>query len=467
MDRTVAVGLAPPPGPLGPAGLMARGTGDVLLETARRFADAHRRLGVEHVGFSVDGEVHEHLRADGLLDAMREVLQARPVPVTPRTELVALARAARHHRVVDPGTTLLVELDDGVARVARLEDGHPVRGGRVGLRDLRELAGLAAARPDGSWLDVAMSVVRPLWGGVGDDVGQVVLAGAPAVALGRQVAGRTWRRPVRVADGVTVGVAALLELTLDSSMPEVAGAAVVGAGLLAERGLPSLVCTDADRVEGHLLDALGSDASTPLPVRLVEATGTPTPQARHVADLAVALFDGLHAAVGLVPGDRDVLEAAALLHDLARAEGPGHHRRAAQRILDLSAHGVSPRDLVEVACVVRSQRGRAPGGHVPVFLRLPAERRAAVGRLVALLRLAIGLDRGGDGAVEGVHVTIDDAPTGGTGLVAVEPGLVCVEVFGDRLDLALYGARGAARYVEHALGVRLVVRTADPLAATP
>lgn len=485
MDRTVAVGLSRVL-----AGTDGRGsdsgTGDVLRETARRFHDAHTRLDVDRVLLSVDGELRDRIATSGLLAELVRLLGATVLDVDVEGEAAALSRAARARGALDDGSVLLLELGDRVARVAHVEDGEVRSAARLPLRSLGELAGVARPRAGDGWLDIAVAAVAPLLGSVPLVVApgsvRVVVAGAPAQLLARAVVSREWRRPIRAVDRVRVTAPTVLALTSELGaaptgeptpgldVPEVdeaTGAAVILSGLLATTGADHVLTTDAERLDGHLDEQLGAPARGDLATRFVEAVGPPTPHARQVARLAVSLFDGLAPIVGLGGGHRQVLEAAALVHDIARAEGPGHHRRGAERVLGLQLRGVDPTTLVEVACVVRSQRGRPPGSHVPVFLRLPGHRRDAVERLVALLRLAEGLDRGDDGAVEGVRVTVDERPGGIARAGGGEAPLVCVDVTGDRVDLALYGARGQARHVERALGIRLVVRPVPrPVAAT-
>lgn len=477
LDRTVAVGLTRVlHGADDPA---AAGTVDVLRETARRFHEAHVRLGVDRVLVTVDGELRDGLADVGLLAELADVLDAAILPSTPADELGALVRAVAPRGLLDDGPTLLVELAPRTARVGLVVDGALRHASRVALRDLGELATVARPRGGDGWLDLAVAAVVPILASMGavDTRCRIVLAGSPVQALARVVVAREWRRGIRAVDRVRIPASVALALTTElgattdgggrpgveaGEVDVVAGAAVVLSGLLAVTGAEHVLATDADRLEGHLDAARGTDVVA----RVLEVAGPPTDHARQVARLATSLFDGLAGTLGLTTTHRPVLEAAALIHDIARADGPGHHRRGGERVLDLPVRGVDPTTLVEVACLVRSQRGRPPGSHVPTFLRLSARRRAAVEQLVALLRLAEGLDLGHDDAVQRLGISVDPDPRG-TGHPGGEPSLVCVDVLGEDVDLALYGARGQARHVERALGVRLVVRAAArPLAPT-
>lgn len=480
MDRTVGVGLSHALG--APADAPAvDGTADVLRETVRRLHEAHRRMGVLSVAMHVDPALVADPVVGRLVEEAATTLGAARLPETSTHEAAALDRAVAARGVVTDGHTLLVELDRTVLRVALVIDRRVAAVHRTTVRDLRDLAVAVRGEERDDWLELAVAVVTPMLADLPDLSAirpRVVIAGPPAIALGRVVASQRWRRSLRAADRVPVGVADLLAVirgqgldadlrgagTVASDLPLAAGAAVVTAGLLTVTGTEWVEVTDADRTEGYLLDLLGPAGPRRLATCLLEVVGEPTPHARQVARLAVELFDGLGPALGLDAQDRDVLAAAALVHDIARAEGPGHHRRGGDRVLGLPIRGVPPATLIEVASLVRSQRGRPPGSHVPAFLRLSPPRRRVVEQLVALLRLAIGLDEGDDGCVFRLRITVEDHP--GAVDAATQPPLVCVDVLGRELDLVLYGARGQARYAEQVLGVRLVVRAAGrPLPA--
>jgi len=133
----------------------------------------------------------------------------------------------------------------------------------------------------------------------------------------------------------------------------------------------------------------------------------------HVAHLAGLLFDALAPLHGLPPRDRDLLQSAAILHDIGHVIGyKGHHRHACDMIQKARLPGLTPGEVRIIALVVRYHRGASPKGKHPEFGSLPREDRARVKRLAALLRVADGLDRGhvscvrklgarlGDGRVE-------------------------------------------------------------------
>lgn len=116
--------------------------------------------------------------------------------------------------------------------------------------------------------------------------------------------------------------------------------------------------------------------------------------ARHVAGLALSLFDGARSRLAIPASDRKVLEAAALLHDIGFAEAPEDHARVgAQLVLREGLPGLTAvqRRTAAVAILLHAPRykGLLRNG---ILTGLNDRRRAL--RLAAILRIADGLDHG-------------------------------------------------------------------------
>ncbi len=185
--------------------------------------------------------------------------------------------------------------------------------------------------------------------------------------------------------------------------------------VLAHAGAPDLVaCTWALR-EGLLLDlaerVAGKPARLDVRRRSVEALaarfGGPDAHGRQVARLSLALFDALAPALGLPPASRELIEYAALLHDIGRAiDHDRHHRHSSYLIRNSELLGFEPDEVAVMAEVARGHRKQAPKGADPELRALgPAVRRTVRG-LAALVRLADGLDRTKAGVVERVRARV-------------------------------------------------------------
>jgi exopolyphosphatase/guanosine-5'-triphosphate,3'-diphosphate pyrophosphatase len=117
--------------------------------------------------------------------------------------------------------------------------------------------------------------------------------------------------------------------------------------------------------------------------------------ARHVADLAVSLFDALRGEHKLSDRDRLLLEVAAILHDVGTyVGGSSHHKHSYYLILNSEIFGLRRAELQTVALVARYHRRSAPKRTHPEYMALPREGRMVVSKLAAILRVADALDRG-------------------------------------------------------------------------
>lgn len=128
--------------------------------------------------------------------------------------------------------------------------------------------------------------------------------------------------------------------------------------------------------------------------------------ADQVRTLAALIFDGTRGSHRLDPKDRELLEMAAMVHDVGFGEGAeGHQRRALDIVMktDMDLDEVERRML---ACVARYHGLRSPRRGDRVFKELTESERERVVKLSAILALADGLDRGHASLVGGLDVSI-------------------------------------------------------------
>jgi exopolyphosphatase / guanosine-5'-triphosphate,3'-diphosphate pyrophosphatase len=119
-----------------------------------------------------------------------------------------------------------------------------------------------------------------------------------------------------------------------------------------------------------------------------------TRHCEHVAHLAAQLFDGLRGPFELPPEGRELLVAAALLHDVGYLINHArHHKHAYHLIQHADLQGWTGREVELIANVARYHRRASPKKRHPNFARLERPDRRLVRRLAAILRVADGLDR--------------------------------------------------------------------------
>ena len=125
----------------------------------------------------------------------------------------------------------------------------------------------------------------------------------------------------------------------------------------------------------------------------------------QVATLALFIFDGLKARYGLPASSRDVLQAAAILHDIGYLISHSkHHKHAYHLIMHGELPGFSPHEIELIANVARYHRRAFPSKRHENLAHLSAEDRRLIGRLSGILRLADGLDRTHAQSITGLTV---------------------------------------------------------------
>jgi exopolyphosphatase/guanosine-5'-triphosphate,3'-diphosphate pyrophosphatase len=129
--------------------------------------------------------------------------------------------------------------------------------------------------------------------------------------------------------------------------------------------------------------------------------------ARHVAALAVSLFDQLRPVHQMDGEMRLLLEAAGLLHDVGRVINTrSHHKHGEYLVRFGKIPGLTGWRQELLACLVRyhNHKSEPDPEHKP-YGALDREQRRQVRLLASLLRLAEGLDFGHRQAVTRLHAT--------------------------------------------------------------
>lgn len=141
-------------------------------------------------------------------------------------------------------------------------------------------------------------------------------------------------------------------------------------------------------------------------------------QDAHLATTLFRLTRDLHE---LPQEYEELLEYAALLHDIGYFYGyDRHHKDAYRMIMAADIPGLGEREKTLVALTARYHRSARPKPTHPGFRDLPPEDQEIVTKLGAILRFADGLDRSHTNAVEdlaceiiGSHVIVTLYPPHG------------------------------------------------------
>ncbi len=117
--------------------------------------------------------------------------------------------------------------------------------------------------------------------------------------------------------------------------------------------------------------------------------------AEHITDLALELFDSLHPMHRLHDEDRELFEAASLLHNIGMFVSHSAHHRHSYYLIRNSEHlnGFTEREIEIIAQVARYHRKSAPKLKHEEFASLSKVDQNRVRWMAAMLRVAIGFDR--------------------------------------------------------------------------
>jgi exopolyphosphatase/guanosine-5'-triphosphate,3'-diphosphate pyrophosphatase len=131
----------------------------------------------------------------------------------------------------------------------------------------------------------------------------------------------------------------------------------------------------------------------------------------HVAALAVEVFDQLARrspqAAWCRPINRELLEAAGVLHDIGYAINYAkHHKHSYHMIVHSDLPGFTHREIEIIANVARYHRRSAPKASHSSFTKLAEADQVLVRRLSGILRIVDGLDRGHSQQVKSVAVRV-------------------------------------------------------------
>jgi exopolyphosphatase / guanosine-5'-triphosphate,3'-diphosphate pyrophosphatase len=124
-----------------------------------------------------------------------------------------------------------------------------------------------------------------------------------------------------------------------------------------------------------------------------------------VAELALQIFDGIRTRFDLPASGRDILQAAAILHDIGYLISHAkHHKHAYHLIMHGELPGFSPHEVELIANVVRYHRKAFPRKRHENLAYLDASDRRLIAQLSGILRIAEGLDRTHSQSVTAVKV---------------------------------------------------------------
>ena len=181
--------------------------------------------------------------------------------------------------------------------------------------------------------------------------------------------------------------------------------------------------------------------------------------AEHITDLALELFDGLSPMHGLGEEDRELFEAASLLHNVGIFISHSAHHRHSYYIIRNSEHltGFTEREIEVIAQVARYHRKSAPKSKHPDFASLAKSDQQRVRWMAAMLRVAIGLDRSNRQVVTRVKVADSDDADDDAGSADGELRLIARVSPGVDTSVELFTAKARSELLETVSGRTLMI----------
>ncbi len=244
----------------------------------------------------------------------------------------------------------------------------------------------------------------------------------------------------------------------------VAGALLVRTLMQSLRFDEFIVSPDALR-EGLVLDRIDStDVSTDslhhlstIRASSVDAVaaryGENVTHARQSTELALQVFDATAELHGYADYERDILEAAGMLHNIGRFVGHGAHHRHSYYLIRNAEQlaGFNQHELELIAQVARYHRKSEPKRSHDAWSDLAVDDRQLVCVLAGMLRLGIGLDRSYQNLATNMTVDVDDTTL-----------RLVIEGDPAELELELFAARERRGLLERSLNRAVVVEVRTP-----
>lgn len=156
----------------------------------------------------------------------------------------------------------------------------------------------------------------------------------------------------------------------------------------------------------------------------------------QVAKLSLDIFAAVASPFSLGEKERQMLEAAALLHDIGYfISYSGHHKHTYHLVRHADLFGFTPREREIIAQIARYHRKALPKKKHESFARLVPQDRLLVMRLGGILRLADGLDRRRNSLVSALDCSLSPS----TFMVRLmSEADVSVELFGGKVKGDLF-----------------------------
>lgn len=417
------------------SGRLERESMDLAVRALRNFVRLARLRRVERIRAVATSAVREARNRNAFIARIRREtgLRIRVIPGDEEARLIF--NAVRHALGLDGGPHLLIDIGGGSVELALVRDGQAQWMESLPLGVVRLTERYLSTDPPAPSevrrleehlhrkLDALMRKARRA--GVQRAIGtsgtinalvamvRVARDGEQDRLHGLSVAARDIRRLRERLLKLTAAERAELPGADPKRADLMPAAAILTDFVLERAGTRELVaCTWALR-EGILLSMVhpGACAHGTLEARrrsvraLARRFGALNGHGPQVARLALKLYDAAAPALKLNGHGRELLEHAALLHDIGRAiDHDRHNRHTYYLVKNAELLGFDPLEIEIIAQAARGHRKPAARLDSPEFRALSPPKRHLVRSLAAILRLADALDRSHFSVVKDIRI---------------------------------------------------------------
>jgi exopolyphosphatase/guanosine-5'-triphosphate,3'-diphosphate pyrophosphatase len=462
-------------------GAVGKEAAEAALDTVARFKALAVSLGAEEIVACATSAIREARDSLEVVDRIEDLTGVKVRVISGKEEARLIFDAVRTSVVIDPGPALAMDLGGGSLELMLGDSAGLTWSASLKLGVARLTAALVRNDPPST--NDRKRVIEAVTGMIHHPLLPSISAAGAQVAVGSSgtlrtlialcAAQQSGQVPSSVnqlsvtIDDLEALSKELLSMTTaeraDLSGVESRRADLLPAGALVATtvmklaGLETMIGCEWALREGIVLDAIRHHSKTewdsdPKKIRgesvlsLARRSGFNEVHARKVARIAGELFDGTASLHGLGERDKELLELAALLHDIGEyVSMEGHERHTAYLIENGRLRGFSPREIAVLACLGRFHKRGTPKASFEPYNRLSGEDKRKVNKLVALLQVADGLDRSHGGPVQDVKVK-------------ARPGVVEVTVDADDdIDLEIWGLRRKRELFERVFDSKLEV----------
>jgi exopolyphosphatase / guanosine-5'-triphosphate,3'-diphosphate pyrophosphatase len=413
---------------------------DAGVRTLSAFRTLAERQGVSRITAVATSAVREAANGGDFIEKVERDVGLRVKVIPGREEARLIYLGVRHAIDLSGKPTLIVDIGGGSVEFVLIERGQPVslESHKIGVARLSERF-LASDPPRpaeiealerylGDLLDPMLAEFRKR------SVRRVVGTSGTLLTLVGIAGHQRGEPPEQHLNNFAVGAAEVAKLRrvlsrasrderlrikgLDAKRVDlIIAGAVLTDHILTHVGAKQLVaCTWALR-EGVLLDFISRHRKgieecerfeTPRGRsvhRLARHLGESSEHGPRIARLAQRLFDQLEADLRVDHSARELLEYAALLHDVGHhIDHQNHHRHSYYLITNGELLGFQRDELEIIGLVARYHRKAPPKASDPEFRALAQKARTTVRVLSALLRVADACDRSHFGVVRDITV---------------------------------------------------------------